>query len=279
MLSLKSIFVSSPRPPSMPGRGNYWKLNPGVTIQSKRPRKRRLISHGQTGSRPQTLLALSSKSESSSPSLEDFDDESVFRQVYTLPTTQSNATPYNFCQETAATPLLRFSPLPPPSTLPFIDQSSLILPLPLTPYFSYFSEVRYPDTCEGDNLASHIPSEIWWGQMQSPGLLPNLDLNSCPPPSDFHGLPRTIRFPFPPGDYAQWCNFHLSHFSTIINDDPHFVSMYFSSQTSDPILRPVPPSSSSLVLSELLIQAPLFSFFFLFFDIPILIVTTTYTFK
>lgn len=192
----------------MPGRGRYWKLNPGATTRLKRPRKRRLISPGWTGSRPQALLSHSPKSDSSL-SWEGFDDcnpSVYYQQVHTFP-----ATPYNFCRDIksvlAVTPNpthLCCSPSSPPSMLPFVNQSSLNLPLPSTPYFSYFSEVRCPGTCEGDSLASHVPSEVWWGQVQSAGLPPNLDLNS---PSDFHGLPGAIRFPSPPRNYTQWCNF------------------------------------------------------------------------
>ncbi|KAJ3766238.1 fork head domain-containing protein [Lentinula raphanica] len=40
MLSLKSVFKSTERPPTAPGRGSYWQLDPTVKTKYKRPRKR-----------------------------------------------------------------------------------------------------------------------------------------------------------------------------------------------------------------------------------------------
>lgn len=240
MLSLKSIFVSTPRPPSVPGRGNYWQLDPGVTARYKRPRKRRSTSGGRSGSSRRAHPSHSFTYDSSSSGWDDSDDnKSIFEQMFPLPKTEADATSYEFCQEmksalaaastptpTATPPPLRFSPSPPPSMMsPFMPPVDLNLPPPSSSYFSDTS--LYPNAGGGlgtkffhqsQSLAPPLVdpcSEMWWGRMLLPGPTPNgpnLDLNqSYSPPLPDHSLglpkalhsPRTIRSPLPPSYYTQ----------------------------------------------------------------------------
>ncbi|KAJ3930854.1 MAG: hypothetical protein NXY57DRAFT_1039670 [Lentinula lateritia] len=179
MLSLKSIFVSTERPPTAPGRGNYWQLDATVTIKYKRPRKRRVISRG----------ANSTRSSSSDGSDDSKNRVGEVRHIFSSPApdTTSGSDEKKPC---IASPILPFS-MDEYQSAGFVHH-----PRPsVANSFNYDSLGLSGDRALGLSQALTDPScDTWWGQIPASSPDPMLSDHSLGLPKLSY-RPRVIRTP------------------------------------------------------------------------------------
>ncbi|KAJ3745173.1 hypothetical protein DFH05DRAFT_1492655 [Lentinula detonsa] len=163
MLSLKSVFVSTERPPTAPGRGNYWQLDPSVTIKYKRPRKRRSTNRSTHSTRSPSVDSDNSsvQVEEMRPNFPKHEPDATFGLDDVKPDPNaSNVYPLTMAAPSEYASSYAYHPKPSPANS-----------------FGYDPLVN--ETGYGQSSALIYPSrDPWLGEMSSPSPDPNMYNNN-----------------------------------------------------------------------------------------------------